>query len=413
MRRFLRFASVGLVLIGVIAAAVQAAPSTKNYTATVRVTDGSVSGNKFTVTLTNDPRSNQTLGSANFTAPSAFTLAQGSVTTTRSGWTATVVGNDVQFRSTSNALGKGNSVSADVVVTSPSLPTTQCSAAWVVHAKQSNDFSGTGNDFNLLSAGTDLTPLGKLTISDLGTDVTGSGFVPQILTGKDANVVVTATDTCGALDADYTGASLSVTPLVPDRLQGATLTQPTLSGGVGTGSLNPVVVETGDELTVTDSATNTHITSTSNPFDVVETICAVGDTCTWQDKKVNPSILASSTVPTDNHQSLGLGFNDTLSFTCAAVHSPVGNSLLNINPHNYLGNYQITLLYKKSISGSRPANSFVVCLSDTNGQSWSAPLADCGTVPVAPCVISRKRVNGGDLQIILYLSPSDPWGGVG
>jgi len=77
MRRFLRFASAGLVLIGVIAAATaQAAGNTKPYTANVRV-ENALTPNTFRLTLTNDPKAQQALGSANFTLPAHFSAPDG------------------------------------------------------------------------------------------------------------------------------------------------------------------------------------------------------------------------------------------------------------------------------------------------------------------------------------------------
>ena len=91
--------ALGVVILGALVAAVvavasaQAAPSKKNYTVKVAVTDNAVSHQTFTVTLKNDGSSNTTLGSVNITPPAGFTVDAAS--TTQSGWTAGVVGNVV------------------------------------------------------------------------------------------------------------------------------------------------------------------------------------------------------------------------------------------------------------------------------------------------------------------------------
>jgi hypothetical protein len=46
------------------------------------------------------------------------------------------------------------------------------------------------------------------------------------------------------------------------------------------------------------------------------------------------------------------------------------------------------------------------------GASWRS-LPACPIVPVDSCVLSAKRTNFGDLQVVLYLDPSDPWIGTG
>src|SRR5262245_18216597 len=134
----------------------QAAPSTKNYSVTVRVKSTSPS-TKLTLTLTNDRSSKQTLGSAYLTAPQKLARSAPAVNPVRTGWSASILaGGIVAFRSTSNALQPGQSVSVDMTVTN-----TGCNnATWSAAAKQSNDFSGNGNDFALLAASTNLRPLG-------------------------------------------------------------------------------------------------------------------------------------------------------------------------------------------------------------------------------------------------------------
>jgi hypothetical protein len=396
-------AAVCVALVGSAQAA-----STKPYTATVHQTLNEPGS--FTLTVTNDPKAQQALGSANFTPPAGFTVSSVS-NVTNGGFHVSVSGNVVQFRANSNqtALGKGGTVSADVVT---SVPQTCTSATWGVEAKQSNDFSGTpGNDLSLGATGTDLTPLGSFIVAPIETDissVTPPLHVPQIVTNVTEPVSVTAKDTCGNTKSDYSGAALAEVHS-PPRLAGAGLPSSlSWSGGVGSASFKPVNVEVVDQLSVSDPVTG--ISATSNSFDVVETICAVaGTTCTWQNK--NNTINATSTVP-GNGQALGLGFQQLGSVTCTPEGgtplSPKGEAI-EIDPVNYTGPYTITLVYAKSVSGTG-STPFVTCLSKDNGASWFA-VPDCGsTVPVntAPCVQSRKRVTGGALQIVLFLEQGDP-----
>src|SRR6476469_9511344 len=112
MKRFgsMRYAA-GVVVLGALVAAVvavataQAAPSKKNYSVQVAVTkpaSGPVDPQTFTIKLTNDGSSNTTLGSANISPPVGFSLD--TATTGQDGWTATVVGNVLQLRTSSSTF---------------------------------------------------------------------------------------------------------------------------------------------------------------------------------------------------------------------------------------------------------------------------------------------------------------------
>jgi hypothetical protein len=397
-----------LVVFAVVIGSAQAANSVKPYSANVHRTLNTPGS--FTLTVTNDPRAQQSLGSANFTAPSG--LALGTVTSiSNAGFNVTVSGNLVQFRakSSSTALGKGGTVSADVTATTTAQcsPSNARSAIWAVEAKQSNDFSGQpGNSLNL-APGSDLTPLGSFVFAPIETVLTGGLHVPQILTGAAAPLGVTAYDTCGNVDADYSGGSFAAAGATPTRLDGATFTGPSFSGGSGTGSLKPVVVEAADRVTITDSVTG--IVGTSDPtFDVVETICAVpGTVCTWQNR--NKSITANSTVPGDSGGAASLGFGFRAITAACGASNLVGEGV-DISPHGYEFAYRVTLTYAKSLTGNGPASAFQFCISEDNTLTW-APLPACSSTLTVGCIVSQKRVTGGALEFILSLSPGDPWGG--
>jgi hypothetical protein len=391
----------------------QAAPSTKNYTANVHAVNAAVTQDTFRLTLTNDPKSNQTLGSANIVPPAGFQLAGGDAANiTRSGWSVKVVGNVVQFRSASNPLSaKDPSISADVTVMSPTLPSTSCQvdAVWTPAAKQSNDFSGSGNDFTLKTAGSDLTPLGSFDFATVESvdPITGL-HVPQIFVGAAKPLSITARDTCGNVKTDYSGATLSAKAAVPPRLVGTNVFSAlTFTNGSGSGTVTPPDVEAADQIVVTDSASG--INTGSNGFDVVETLCAgSGTVCTWQNK--NRSIFATSTVPGDSGASLGFGFR-SLAVSCTSGTSSfsiVGDGV-DINPLHYSLPYQVTLTYSKSLTGTGPASAFHFCISDDT-LVWT-PLPACSSTVSVQCVLSQKRVTGGALEFVLVLDPHDPWGG--
>jgi len=410
--------ALALLLVAVVGSA-QAAATKKIYDATVNVTGGAVTDTTATLKLTlkNDATSNQTLGSANFTAPSGVTLGTvGAPSSTA--WTATAVGQDVQFRSTT-ALTKGQSVSVNVDVT---VDQTTCTAGtWMTRAKQSNDFSGSpGNDFALNLGASNLLPLGKFTIDTIQTPV-GDQSYPQIYVDQAKTVHVHAFDLCGEPDSGYgttaagnfgDSASLSAKADTPARLVGSGLPK-TIAWPAGTASMTPVVVETVDRVVATDSVSG--INATSNDFDVVETICTADTTCHW-DNGNNKIHVDASSVP--EGASLGVGFSDEPSFSCNGS-TPLGGTLIYVSPRDYPtgGTQSVTFTYDKTIPGTNgPVSNFAVCISKDNGVSWSDPLSDCASDPPliseAPCVQNRGRVNG-NLVITLFFDPNgDPLGGI-
>jgi hypothetical protein len=151
-------AAAGLLVAGILSAgsAAQAAPSTKYYAATVSpaAVDASMSGQAFTVKLTNcgvssagcSRASQQTLGSANIQVDPAFGTVSATVGT--AGWFIQSTSNGlIQLRSNSNtSLNPGQSL--DIAVTADT-PAGVGVFSWLTQVKQSNNFSGAGNDFTI------------------------------------------------------------------------------------------------------------------------------------------------------------------------------------------------------------------------------------------------------------------------
>ena len=394
-------ASLLAALVAVIAA--QGAPQQKKYSGTVHVTEGDVSSTHatLTLTLTNKTRS-QTLGSANFTPPDGVEVQTIVNQPVRTGWQAGITDGDVTFRST-NALPNGESVSADVSVEISQVACT--TGTWTTAAKQSNDFSGAGNDFSLDPQGSDLTPLGSFSIAPIQT-VQDAQTIPAILTEVPHPSTTTARDLCENVKTNYSGAVRTKTLLTQATFSPASGL--TWTNGIGTVTITPEWTETGNALTVTDPTSQ--VEATSNFFDTTDKLCTPSDTsCVWEDE--DKKILAEA-APPPGGANIGIGFNSLLPFECAGGDEPVGESIVNINPRGYTTPYTVSLTYQKSATGNGPASSFDVCLSKDNGDNWGAPLLACGSTPQAPCLLERKRVSGGDLLVVLFLSPTDPWGGL-
>jgi hypothetical protein len=399
-------AALSLAALVAVIGAAQAAPSGKSYTANVRLT--AAGGSHFTLTLKNDLKSKQSLGSANFTAPAGFSVPSSSQSVTQGGNTWTIASDGsrvVTFRpSTSgDALLPNESLSASVNVTVPGSCT---SALWQVQAKQSNDFSGQpGNDFLVNAATSDLIPLGSFAIAPIQTVQDGQ-TIPAILTEVPHPSSTTAKDTCANTKTNYTGAVRTQTFLT----QATFLPTSGLSwsNGIGTLTITPEWTETGNELKVTDPTTG--ISDTSDPFDTTDKLCTPSETlCQWEDE--GKKILAE-TAPPPSGANIGIGFNSLLPFACAGGDEPIGESIVNINPRGYTAPYTVSLTYQKSATGNGPASSFDVCLSKNNGATWDPALSECPSNPEEACILERKRVSGGDLLVVLYLFPGDPWGGL-
>ena len=428
--RLVRYGSAAAVLgtvatvVAIAAIPAQATPN-KPYLANVHQTSSTFGS--MTLTLTNDPHASQSLGSANFTPPSGLTVTGVTTPNPLAGWTVSVdnVG-IVEFRSSSssNALGPGGQVSAVVTVSRTDQCTaTAGSATWKVEAKQSNSFSGPpGNDLTLNPA-SDLTPLGSFAFAPIETVIAGPNntqiHVPQIKTNQAAPITLTALDTCGNTDTDYSGGTFAAV----SGLAAATFAGPVWTNGVTnpdpnkpTTTVTPVDVEVGDQFSITDSTTGIFANSSSTDgrptFDVVETICAAGDTCIWSDKN-NNGIKANSNVPSGNNgEALGLGFKQFANGDKCNLKPPLGDSI-EIDPFGY-GNGEtliITLTYAKSTPiPNGPASSFIACKSDEGSPATWTPIGVCPKVPVPDCYVS-SNLPGGALQIKLYLDPADPHSG--
>jgi hypothetical protein len=117
-------------------------------------------------------------------------------------------------------------------------------------------------------------------------------------------------------------------------------------------------------------------------------------------------------VPADNngHASLGLGYKPFRSGETCGAGSGVGDSIY-IDPYQYTEPYKIVLTYGKSLAPKGPASNVVTCKGTDNPDgttSWDrAAIPPCPSKPVAPCA-QAANVQGGALEITLYLDPGDP-----
>lgn len=369
----------------------------------------------YTLTLTNEADSVQTLGSANFWAPAGWTvnsvpsspvLSTGSHSwniSEQSGATApdTTTADAVEFRAASNAdaLAPGESVSATVQATAACVAGP---ATWQTESKQANDFSGVGNDFQPEAGDVATTvTVGQAGLAGFVFDSIGTQQV-----GVSFNVTVTAYDACGNVATDYNGgATLSGT------LTGVSNPYPALSWnhGVGTESLTAVHAQFSAKLHIEDGTS----AADSNGFEVADkaATCDSSGSCDVQYGATTFSAQAPSGSQT---LQVGLLSGDVVgsSFTGCTSGAPLpGEEVATVDPSGYTSPFTITLTYGKSIAPGTGVANFVVCKSSDNGATWE-PLGLCKEKnPAPPCIASRHRTGVGALVETLLVSPEDPaWG---
>ena len=229
-----RTAVVGLIVVGALTFGLTSAwapPNTKWYSTAITAPNPANvpagAATPVTVRVTNcgtaspcTQNSTQSLGSANLTFPTNLSVPLGPINASNitqaqgKTWSADVVANPngtrtVRLRNpgpnTTNALAPGQSVSVTVNVTASGTCGPQPPIA--TETKQSNDFSGNGNNFTRLGAEPTLAVSPGTFASFAWTaqpdasQTAGTAFTPA------AGIKVEARDGCGAVVTNYTGAN--------------------------------------------------------------------------------------------------------------------------------------------------------------------------------------------------------------
>jgi hypothetical protein len=207
-----------LITIGIPPSA--AAPSTKAFTAAVTPTSvGAGATEVLTFRLSNRPTSSQGLGSANIAIPTGWNVTLCSAATPCPGlvqdpsnlstsgspprtWSASIGGGSIRLRNpgptSANRLRPGEHV--DVAV-SATAPCANGETVWTTVAKQSNDFSGVGNDFAIVGTQPTVTVTGACG----GLDHFAVSAPASSVAGESFPVTVTAMDSADAPLTSYTG----------------------------------------------------------------------------------------------------------------------------------------------------------------------------------------------------------------
>lgn len=364
-------------------------------------------------TLTNDPKSAQTFGSAEIVVPPGYSV--GTVSTDVANFSASVTGGIILVTSTGSsttgiAPGASLNISANVTPTA-----TACDATWPTYVKQSNDFSGTGNDFQPADPAPTTTVTGANTFTFTSQPVT-----TQWNTAMSPAPVVTAKDPCGNVLTAFNGnVTLAGSPA-------ALATGATVSAVAGVATFpNLTFADYGVTETLTASAAGFD-SVTSSPFDVVQSLvaCPAGSSCTSGtvtdpaattsvDTTANAGLIADQLTTTVKGDPSVYG---TCGQPGTTSEPPLGTTVtLNVATRSKT----VTMTLPKAYVNLIPNNGtpfMDICLAlptgstflDKFGQTTSTGLlADCSSTVTTTCVTSRRKLAGN--EIITFLLPAgDP-----
>jgi hypothetical protein len=285
--------AAGLIAVVVITAG-SAATTTKPYTASFDPGPIAAGGTAHVNLAIHNLASPQPLGSANVTAPSAFTL----VGATLPQGSATVAsGSLLQLRDMN--LAPGATLNVDITVRTTC---TSGSYTWAILAKQSNGFNGPpGNDFILQTAGSNLVTSVSGNCRLVWDTQPKSAFVNTLITGTAVDtggppVAVKAVDGDGNTLQSASGTvTLTKTAGTFSSAGGFTGTQASLVNGVATFS-SLTSSATGDSLKLRGSSPGFVSTLDSGAFDII----FAGISCTLGDDCMLPGVVLDTKTSVDS-----------------------------------------------------------------------------------------------------------------
>ena len=392
-----------------------AGPATKLYSVDIAPTTAAAGSTAtYVLTLRNNAASTHTLGSANVTVPTGFTVKPpvgAAEASSNTSWSTSLRDGVIEFRalSSADAIAAGHSVSTQLTIETACNAT---SATWTTAAKQANSFSGPpGNDFKLVGSDPSLS----VTASTGSGSLAALEFDPQPSDGEKGSplpaLTVRGVDACGNPSTGATGTvSIGFGANPSDAELGGTRTKALVNG-----------VATFDDLTIDRSGVGYTLTAslgalsaTSDSFDIVDALCTSADSfCEARDEQ------GRTYVKTDGPPAggtMGLSFSGSGgTFSCGNTARAVIGSQVTIDPRypeSYTRAITATLVWDKSITGGTGVTNFVFCLSKDDGATFSF-VRQCGKGVELPCEVKRDRSGEGHLRIVIRLAPQDPVGSLG
>lgn len=438
-------AVTGLLVVAMLAAPAAgsksscASPAGKCFAVTVSPSAPPAGGTvAFTFTLTNEA-STQRVGSFQITAPASFVVTDASVP---SPGTASHTSSSALFTN----LSVAPSASITVTVTAV-LPCSGGSYRWAMEVKQSNDFSGLpGNDFQLdpASAGNlSGTPSGSCSLAFTAPPASTAVNTPitAVFNSQAGPVTVGVLDASGQLitNSAATSSTAAVTVQIDPNSNpgGGSLSGTTTENAVGgIASFSDLTIDKpgiGYALT----ASSPGITSTTPPLPFF-TIWGSLDKCPGNScSAAASSKTTTGTVTTSSATStevLGATLGG-VNYTCGGTYNPVSDPF-SFDLFDNSGEFQnvqfsASLDISKSLvqsSGRTNPSAWQICYASTtpfatvlggpqtDGTTtiggvtyYTGLLPGCSSTQGAPCVMTRKKGNGGDV-IVTFLASGDPIG---
>ena len=427
---------IALVLVawGILGSGTALSSDLKTYTASIGPGTAEAGSHRFVATLHNTS-TQHAMGSANITPPSPLMItatSQPVVNETETG-TASVRHNVLELRQ----LGLAPGATATVSFTAEAA----CDAdggVWAVAAKQANNFNGPpGNDFALDESG-----------SELALDVSGcvQAAALQFLAHpadaeKNTPISSVAADPDGAaievavVDSEgdtVTTSSASITVALGSSPAGATLSGTTMVAAVdGVATFDDLEIDL-PQHGYTLVATSDDLDSPpSNAFTIWNeaVLCEGGAACSGQveasDRLMQSQMDAASPAAGDPSGALfmSLGVDTVDTVACGGDTFNHAPQVLTVDSSGLDGQKTVTISIDK-LFDQRQANNGVsfyeVCFSGDapfiNSEGKQVPaggsgiLPHCGSVtPIpAPCLNSKTKSQGGDVELVVTLPEGDP-----
>jgi hypothetical protein len=305
---------------------------------------------------------------------------------------------------------------------------------WGIEAKQANDFSGSGNAFQLDpgSAGNlsgTLTGSCSLKFTSEPANTAAGAVITSAEDSTGGPVAVEVLDASGHLD---TSSAAAVTMAIgpgsgPGSLSGTT----TVDASAGVASFSDLSINAAGVYTLV--ATSPGITSdTSNSFNISGAIQpCTGSSCSASASSAT-TMGTVTTSPTTSGEFLAAGIGG-VSYNCAGTYVPVSDPFsfeLFTSSGVADPNAQFTAtleIFKATVgaSGHTGASSYKICyasiqpftaLAGTAGTAViggvtfnTGLLPDCTSTQGEPCVQDRHKDNAGDV-VVTFLASGDPFG---
>ena len=415
-----------VALISALTAPSSAAPVKKVFHETLSPTEVPSSGSStLTFRLTNDTSSSQSFGSAEILVPTGYVVssAVASPTNFTAGATTTAAGAPIVRVTSTGSSSNGIQPGASLIVTmTVTLSGSNCKATWTTFVKQSNDFSGTGNDFySPEPAPTTTAGANALAFT------TQPGPTTQYDKVMSPAPVVSLLDPCGNPVSTFTGA-VSLAAHSADPLGGNTLLPGTpveAVAGVATfPSLTFTDFGTPDIFLTANAAGYPPVSSRSFSVVQVLVLCEAGKTCTTPTifDKVISTLVAITAASGTSRDTLTASVKGSASGPCgllpvAASGPPLGAVVAFDVPNR---GKTVVMTLPRSYVNQIPNNGtpfMDICLQVPNVASMFTDkfgqatrfglLPDCGAPKVTPCITDRRKRSGDEI-ITFDLPAGDP-----